>query len=145
MLDLDHPQTPHVFAAARQMDLILGCAQQMTAATGRHRNNLLEIARPCFAALRWLATNHFENSAAILDSIDDLQRALESLAALSTTQGRTDSNTCPACGQHLAERAHHTSEGRPGKRQWCSGCLALVAPACQRLEASESGFGTWAI
>lgn len=144
MLDLDHPQTSHIFAAARQMDLILSCATRMSVAGGRQRTRLLDIARPAFAALRWLNSHQFQNSPVILDSINELERALERLAALATEPERGDL-VCPVCGRALTETTVFTPEGRSGKDRRCSVCLDTLTPWLQRLQSSESGFGTWAI
>jgi hypothetical protein len=59
MLDLDQPQTPHVFAASRQLDLILDYLKRITYADSPGRLWMLEIIRPCFAALRWLQAQRF--------------------------------------------------------------------------------------
>src|SRR5262245_62122107 len=101
MLDLDHPQTPHVFAASRQLDLILDYLKRITYAASKERPHLLEIIRPCFAALRWLQAERFADEPHIAPGIDELERAAERLARLG--DGRAEwpagelPTACPRC------------------------------------------------
>src|SRR5262245_35025974 len=45
MLDLDHPDTPHVFAAARQEDFVLDCCKRITLSGAAGRLFMLEVIR----------------------------------------------------------------------------------------------------
>ncbi len=54
MLDLSHPKTPHVFAAARQLDLILEYLRKISYSDSQSRLFMIEVIRPRFVALRWL-------------------------------------------------------------------------------------------
>lgn len=51
MLNLDHLQTPHVFAAAKQLDLILQYSKLATLGSGKHRFDFYQIVEPAFGAL----------------------------------------------------------------------------------------------
>ncbi|QEL17647.1 hypothetical protein [Limnoglobus roseus] len=82
MLDLDHPRTPHVFAASRQEDLILNYCNRITLSAAGARRFMAEVVRPTFAALRWLATNRFADEPHIPDGIAELERQMEQLAEL---------------------------------------------------------------
>jgi hypothetical protein len=151
MLDLDHPLTPHVFAAARQLDLIGDYCKRITYADSKERLSLLEIIRPCFVALRWLNAQRFEGSPKIASGIDLLERQAEELARLVGGDvkwaGGELPAKCPVCGQPLT--LHGIYEPWPGlkvpKERWCSPCLELVIPALMRIGSSEEGFGTHAI
>lgn len=151
MLDLDHPQTPHVFAASRQLDLILDYCKRISYAESKGRLSMLEIIRPCFAALRWLQTQRFADIPQIAGSIDELERQVEALAQLGARRatwvsGRLPS-TCPVCGERLT--LYGVYEPQPGlkvpKERWCSPCLEVVMPSLMRVQSSEVGFGTEAI
>jgi hypothetical protein len=143
MLDLDHPQSAHVFAAARQEDLILDCCKVMTLSDANGRRRTLEIIRPAFAALRWLNRERFGNSEQIGAGIDQLEREAESLAALPVT-GTRDRWTatfrqCPACGSEPNAPTQYDP------RRYCSKCLDLVMAGLSRIRSLETGFGTDAI
>jgi hypothetical protein len=147
MLDLDHPQTPHVFAASRQLNLILDYLRRITYADNPGRLRMLEIIRPCFAALRWVQTQRFAGEPHIAAGIDELERAAERLAQLG--DGRADGvaddmppSRCPVCRRPLTTSGVY--EPRPGlkvpKERWCSPCLEGAMPALQRVQSSHEGF-----
>src|SRR5262245_47823783 len=77
MLDLDHPRTPHVFAASRQLDLILDYLKRISCADRKGRLFMLEILRPCFAALRWLQAQRFADEPHVVTGIEELEWAAE--------------------------------------------------------------------
>jgi hypothetical protein len=151
MLDLSHPQTPHIFAASNQLDMILNFCKRMSISTGKHRLDMLEIVRPCFAALRWLNSQRFGDSPDIATGTSDLEQAAERLARLG--DGKADRPTgvppsvCPVCDVKLT--TYGVYEPSPGlqvpKERWCSPCLGVIMPALQRLRSSSKGFGTNAI
>jgi hypothetical protein len=150
MLNLDHPQTPHVFAASRQLDLILDYCKRISYADSKVRLDMLEIIRPCFAGLRWLQARRFADAPHIAASIDELERKAEQLARLGGGRaawvGGELPAKCPVCEKPLT--LYGVYEPRPGlkvpKERWCSSCLEVVMPAMQRIQSSE-GFGTDAI
>lgn len=151
MLDLDHPQTPHVFAAARQLDLILDYCKRISYADSKERLFMLEIIRPCFAALRWLQTQRFADEPQIAASINELKRQVQALAQLGTGKAKQvggDLPTkCPVCGERLT--LYGVYEPHPGlkvpRERWCDPCLDIIMPALMRVESSNAGFGTDAI
>jgi hypothetical protein len=152
MLDLDHPQTPHVIAASRQLDLILDYLKRITYADSPGRLSMLEIIRPCFAALRWLQTQRFADKPHIAAGIDELERAADRLAQLGDGRAEWSADgmlpsKCPVCRQPLT--TYGVYEPRPGlkvpKERWCSLCLEVAMPALQRVGSSHEGFGTDAI
>ena len=65
MLDLDHPMTKHVFAAARAEDTILQNAKRVTVSVRRDRLRVRDGCAPAFAELRRLARDHFADRPAI--------------------------------------------------------------------------------
>lgn len=137
MLDLSHPRTPHIFAAARQEDLILDCCKQMKLSHADDRRFLLEVVRPAFAALRWLSTARFAADSRIAASVDALEQQVEQLAALPvrSDEGELDVQ-CPACG------GGPTVASNDSPLPYCPQCLEVVMPAVQRIRSSEEGFGT---
>jgi hypothetical protein len=151
MLDLDHPQTPHVFAASRQLDLILDYCKRISYAESKGRLDMLEIIRPCFAALRWLQAQRFADMPQIVASIDELEKQVGELAQLGGGRAEWVSvelpGKCPVCGERLT--LYGVYEPRPGlkvpKERWCSPCLEVVMPALMRVQSTEVGFGTEAI
>lgn len=152
MLDLDHPQTPHVFAAFRQLGLIHDYLKRISYADRKERLHLLEIIRPCFAALRWLQSHRFTNEPHIAAAIDELEVAAGQLARLADGRAEYSADEmppsqCPVCRQPLTTYGEYEPE--PGlkvpKERWCSPCLEVAMPAFQRLMDSHEGFGTDAI
>jgi len=151
MLDLDHPLTPHVFAASRQLDLIQDYCNRISYADSKGRLDMLAIIRPCFVALRWLQARHFADRPHIAARIDELERKVERLALLgggkASWPGGELPSKCPVCGKALT--LFGVYEPRPGlkvpKERWCSACLEVVMLAMERMRSSEAGFGTEAI
>src|SRR5262245_48090852 len=142
MLDLDHPQTPDVFAASWQLDLIHNCCKRATLTGTSGRRLMLGVVRPAFAALRWLAEHRFSDQPGLADGIDQLERQVEQLAALPLREpdpaGRPVSR-CPSCG------GTPTVPHRYDRISCCTRCLAVVLPGLRRLRSCEDGFGTDAI
>ncbi len=142
MLNLSSPQAPHVFAASRQEDLILDYCKRMTLAGADRRRFMLEVVRPAFAALRWLAANRFPGEPHIPNAIAELERQVEQLAELplrDSDNAALPVTRCPACG------GKPTAPSKYAVMPYCSGCLDIVMPALQRLRSCEEGFGTDAI
>src|SRR5215203_6199101 len=102
MLNPDHPQSAHVYAASWQIELILDCCKRITL-LGRTpaRRAFVEIMRPAFAALRWLNRERFGHSRRIDKIVDRLEREAEALADLPVAYPppHTAAPTrCPTCG-----------------------------------------------
>ncbi len=141
MLDLDHPKSAHVFAASRQIDLILDYAKRISFDDEHGRQFMTCIVAPCFAALHWLNENHFENDRDIRERITELQSALDRLATCQTASrdSRLERKNCPVCTQKL------TAPNQYDPIPYCPDCLDIVLPALIRLQSCDGGFGTEAI
>lgn len=85
MLDLDHPQSEHIFAAAALEDAILTAAGRMVCAPAPERSKLLASCEEQFGAMRLLNADHFGASPFIASAIDDLQAAMRLLAETALT------------------------------------------------------------
>ncbi len=141
MLDLDHPQSAHRIAAAKQIDLILDYAKRITTDDGRGRQFMNNVVAPCFAALHWLNENHFDNDPVTRQRIADLQSALGGLATRQVAQCDPpfERKTCPVCQQTLTKPSQYDPTA------YCPDCLDVIMPALTLLDSHEGGFGTVAI
>jgi len=143
MLDLEHPRTPHVFAASRQEDLILDYCKRISLSDRNARVFMLEVIRSAIAALRWLNQTRFGSSAQISKSIDLLERQVETLAQLAQKDperriaGYPD--RCPVCNEARTEPNQYDPT------PYCPNCLKIMMPALMRVRSCEYGFGTEAI
>ena len=81
MLDLNHPQTQHIFAAARLEDAVLECAKRIVSAQPSERLALLASCEQSIYAMRALNSERFGGSGSIASVIDELYAAMRSLAA----------------------------------------------------------------
>ena len=136
--DLNDPRALGVFAAAKQEDLILDYCMRITLAGTSARSRMLEMIRPCFAALRWLNKERFGNLQQISSGIADLEAAIESLVRLPLIDPEPDAvpNKCPACGRRP------TSSSNYSKTAHCPSCLESVMPHLNRIRSCDEGFGT---
>jgi hypothetical protein len=143
MLDLDHPRTPHVFAASRQEDLILDYCKRISLSDKNARLFMLEVIRPAFAALRWLNGNRFGNAAHIAKSVDQLEQQVEKLARLPQRDPHRRiagySERCPVCNEPRTEPYQYDPT------PCCPNCLGIIMPSLTRVRSCEHGFGTEAI
>ena len=80
MLDLNHPQTEHIFAASRLEDAVLEIANRMVSAHPSERQALLASCEQQFSAVRLLNSERFGSSTSIASAIDYLQSAMRDLA-----------------------------------------------------------------
>lgn len=85
MLDLNHPQTEHVFAAARLEDAVREYARRIISAPPSERPKLLALSEQSIDAMRTLNLERFDSSAFIISAVGDLQSAMRSLAASAST------------------------------------------------------------
>ena len=85
MLDLNHPQTEHIFAAARLEDAVLECAKHIISAQRSERPELLASCQQSIDAMRTLNSTRFGGSPSITSVIDELHTAMRSLAASDST------------------------------------------------------------
>jgi hypothetical protein len=145
MLNLDHPQSKHVFAASNLEDSVFERAKLMTLVPSARRRELLGECEPKLAAMRTLNTEHFDNSERISEVIDDLARRLNQLANLGNGQVSSDHSkgegNCSVCGTAIKNFVAVPSLPR---EIYCGRCLDIVMPAIEKLR-SDDGFGTWAI
>lgn len=142
MLDLDHPRTPLVFAASTQLDLILDYCKKITLSGTAGRQFMLEVIRPSFAALRWLAANRFADEPLIANGIAELERQAEKLAKLPLSNPEHRGGpaaVCPACG------GTPNAPNKYDRTSYCSPCLDVIMPGLMRVRSSDEGFGTEAI
>ena len=141
MLDLDHPRSAHVFAASKQIDLILDYAKRISFDAGRGRLFMNSVVAPCFAALHWLNENHFDNDHDIRERITELQSALNRLATARTANRDSpfERKNCPVCAHVLTEPSQYDPI------PYCPDCLDKIMPALSRLWSCDGGFGTEAI
>lgn len=163
MLDLDHPMTKHIFAAARAHDAVLFAAKKMTIAGQQDRLSLKDSCQAPLAQLRQLAKEHFSDRPSILLAIDEFERAVAELASLPCVPAyeALAHEDCPACGSALLRRNEYgypptpwgvrrvfqlLLRGPKGKPEiYCSGCLNMIMPALAALSSCRGGFGTEAI
>jgi hypothetical protein len=142
MLDLEHPRTPHVFAASRQLELILHDCKRITLSGVAGRQFMLEVVRPAFAALRWLAEQRFRDEPHIGEGITELERQVERLVGLPLSNPNHQGGPaarCPACG------GKPTKSSKYEPTPYCSTCLDVIMPGLMRVQSCEEGFGTEAI
>ena len=81
MLDLNHPQTQHIFAAGRLEDSVLEGTKRIIASQPSERNALLAQCEQSLERMRALNAEHFGGSQSISSAIDELHDALRRLAA----------------------------------------------------------------
>ena len=81
MLDLSHPQTEHIFAAARLEDAVLDGAKRIIAAQPSERQELLRWCEQRLDMMRTLNAEHFRSLPSIASIIDELHSALRALVA----------------------------------------------------------------
>ena len=148
MLDLDHPQTPHIFAAAKQLDLILQYSKLATLGSGKHRFDFYQVVEPSLNALRWLNKNRFDACVELATAIDNLETELHALASAEipeSTKHPVDLKNCPKCNAVITESGTYNPIGTkisvPAER-YCSDCLS---PMIDRISDCDRLFGTDAI
>ena len=81
MLDLNHPQTEHIFAAARLEDAVLDGAKRIITSQPSEREELLGWCEQKLDMMRTLNAEHFRSSPSIASTIDELHSALRALVA----------------------------------------------------------------
>lgn len=86
MLGLNHPQSKHIFAAARLLDAVLEKAKRAASAQASERLKLYSLCQQDIETMRWLNVNHFGNSAFVSTAIDELQGALVVLSKSASPQ-----------------------------------------------------------
>jgi hypothetical protein len=81
MLDLNHPQTRHIFAAGRFEDTVLDLVKRIISSQPSERRALLDQCEQSLEGMRKLNAEHFGGSQSISSAIDELHDALRGLAA----------------------------------------------------------------
>src|SRR5688572_15864020 len=84
MLELNHPQTKHIFTASGLLGAVLERARKMTVAPTFGRRELLAECQPVLEEMRRLNSEHFESLPFIFGSIEQLGRCLYYLSELVT-------------------------------------------------------------
>jgi hypothetical protein len=82
MLKSDHPQSEHIFAAARLEDSVLTMAKSIVSSPAAKRHLLVTQSDQTLAKMRSLNLEHFSGSRFISETIDDLQKAVHRLAEI---------------------------------------------------------------
>jgi len=80
MLDLNHPQTTHIFTASGLEDAVLDGAKRIITAHPSERPALLVWCEERLSRMRTLNVQHFGSSPSITSAIDELHAALRALA-----------------------------------------------------------------
>jgi|SRR5215469_7711517 len=142
MLDLNHPQSQHTFAAARFENAILERAKKMTLVPSLRRRELLTECQQILDKMRALNAEHFQSSPFIFKAIDELGRSFVQLAELCNGNIVEDRSSgdgcCAACESPITNFV--PVPGRP-RSIYCSPCLNIIMPQLSKLR-SEKGFGT---
>ncbi len=81
MLNLNNPQSKHIFAAARLEDAVLEYAKRIVAAQPSERLALLALCEQSIDAMRSLNSERFGNSAFTASAIDEFRDAILSLSS----------------------------------------------------------------
>ena len=139
MLDLDFPQSKHVFQAAKLEDKILAHTKKMTLLPTPQRIELLKMVEDVCNEMRILNRDHFGCSEYIQDAINELVAGCKSIAHGESDKDLTDgSGQCDVCGAKI------TNLGEYEDMIYCGNCLDAISNARSKLEGVE-GFGTFAI
>lgn len=175
MLDLDHPSTASIFAASHHLEAIRSLGRRMTLANTDMRKSFLIQCRASIHALRWLANEGQlpkEMTESILPGLDNLERSLESFAAIetnglatqdldlllrATSTGRSFWQKLCRTGTALKSNGRaiqcpvcHSplrrfSIGGPTDAVWCDSCFTPIQNLIDVLDSCEHGFGCEAI
>ena len=148
MLDLNHPQSEYIFAAARAEDSVLEVAKRMSVAARKDWVRLRDGCATAFAELRRLARDEFAEVSAIPLAIDALEQAVGKLAMLPNVpeEGTPVDSECPACGARLGRRRKYWFSAPVNSTDiYCCRCVDIIMPSLSVLSSSENGFGTDAI
>jgi hypothetical protein len=145
MLDLDHPLTPHRFAAVHQIELIHKFAYHISLGIGRSRRDFYDILKPAIVALNWLNENHFGNRVEIRETIASIDRELSSLADKPHDDRYVDDRkNCPACDAKITEIGSYQPDGvsfTVPEFRYCEVCLEQFTSLLDNLKSASAGFG----
>lgn len=149
MLDLNHPMTQYIFAAARLDDAILECAKSMTRVSTQKRQELLQDCLTRLERMRWLNEDHFKASPFVFAAIEEMQNAVQAVADVDVEEAAAANaaalDVCPVCGTPLMQvKLDYMPRPEDRLSVYCSPCLSVIFPARQKLDSSE-GFSIWLI
>ena len=150
MLDLRHPQSEHIFAAAREMDRILMVAHKMTVASSSKREILFELTKAPIAKLLELNEHRFGSSESIRGRIAMLAKSLVMLRNLNDGKIMDDRSDglgdCPCCSTPIKrfQPKHQPTPVDPWL-VYCPQCSGIYTKPLDRLSLGGVGFGTDAI
>jgi hypothetical protein len=146
MLDLNHPQTTHIFRASHLLAAVTGLAYAMTVASSSVRRELLEESLPRLDAIRKHNIDHFGADSFIARAIDEYEEGLRKLASLGEGQiledRRDGEGDCPYCGTKISR--YPTNRLLKPFIILCGHCDDLFRPALDKLHSLQ-GFGIEAI
>lgn len=149
MLNLEHPRTPHVFAAYHQITLIHKFAYNISIGTGRGRRDFYHIIKPAFVALNWINSHHFDNRQEIADLISSLDQELLTLAEKTHDESYVENRrNCPVCAAAITEFGSYQPPGADftvPELRYCEPCLERFCNLLEALKSLNSGFGIEAI
>ena len=144
MLDLNHPQSEHIFKASGLLDALLKCSQRMSVAPSAVRAELLTHASSRIEELRALGAERFATSTTIAPSLDQLSNVFVDLAGKGDgelTADATDGDgPCPACdGDVMKFDAMATIRGQsPQLIILCRKCTEPFSEPFRKLESGDS-------
>ena len=149
MLDLDHPQTAHRFAALHQIGLVHKFAYHISLGIGRNRRDSYNIIKPAIVALNWINENHFDDRREIRDTIASLDQELLFLVDKRHDDHYIDDRkNCPACDEPITEFGSYQPQGvefTVPEYRYCESCLGQFCTLLEELKSAEKGFALEAI
>lgn len=139
MLDLNHPDTPYIFAISSEDDALLSIVKRMTLVSTSEKMLLLQRATDHLQAMREITLGYWGSSQSRIEAIDLLASQIETLSAIesqndfvSDWQGKV----CTVCD----DRIHNLEQWRD--MLYCPTCIKLVDEGRQ---AVSNAFGLWCI
>jgi hypothetical protein len=144
VLDLNQPQTTHVFRAGHLVGEVTTRAYEMTVAPSSIRQQLLQECLPRLDEIRAHNIDHFQGNSFIAQSIDEYETGLRKLAELGGSQivedRRDGDGGYPHCGTKITKIP--LTRDRKNFIIVCSKCDDLFRSALEKL---HQGFGIHAI
>ncbi len=142
MLDLNHPQSEHIFKASALLDALLKCSQRMSVAPSGVRAELLTHASSRIDELRALGAERFPKSTAIQPALDQLATVFVDLAGKGggelTGDATEGDGPCPACGGDVM-KFDAMAIIRGQSPQWIILCRTCTEPFSEPFRKLESG------
>lgn len=123
MLDLNHPQTPFIFAMAREDDAVLSLAKKMTLVSTAEKAELFQKCQKHFSEMRKICSEGFKKSKKKSKTIDQLASEVKVLATTESTNDFLESwrgACCSVCGSEITDL-----EGYPDMI-YCRTCLRVI-------------------